>query len=100
MLHERVWIICSFFCKQKTAYEMRISDWMSDVCSSDLLLRRLLHAGAESAGADFARFHRGVRDMRRDPRADRAVGGVRARRKDRRSAGHVSERRVDRKRGV
>src|SRR3546814_11560487 len=31
-----------FFCcfKQKTAYEMRISDWSSDVCSSDLLLRR------------------------------------------------------------
>src|SRR3546814_6095243 len=28
--------ICRFFCKQKTAYEMRISDWSSDVCSSDL----------------------------------------------------------------
>src|SRR3546814_5885578 len=27
-----------FFCKQKTAYEMRISDWISDVCSSDLLV--------------------------------------------------------------
>src|SRR3546814_2975163 len=26
-----------FFFKQKTAYEMRISDWISDVCSSDLL---------------------------------------------------------------
>src|SRR3546814_18599447 len=25
------------FCKQKTAYELRISDWSSDVCSSDLL---------------------------------------------------------------
>src|SRR3546814_15044437 len=29
-----------FFFKQKTAYEMRISDWSSDVCSSDLLLMR------------------------------------------------------------
>src|SRR3546814_3584057 len=28
-----------FFFKQKTAYEMRISDWSSDVCSSDLLSR-------------------------------------------------------------
>src|SRR3546814_19260612 len=28
-----------FFFKQKTAYEMRISDWSSDVCSSDLLQR-------------------------------------------------------------
>src|SRR3546814_5558280 len=27
----------SFFFKQKTAYDMRISDWSSDVCSSDLL---------------------------------------------------------------
>src|SRR3546814_1986907 len=27
-----------FFFKQKTSYEMRISDWSSDVCSSDLLL--------------------------------------------------------------
>src|SRR3546814_7078237 len=29
-------IILLFFFKQKTAYEMRISDWSSDVCSSDL----------------------------------------------------------------
>src|SRR3546814_2471040 len=29
-----------FFFKQKTAYEMRISDWSSDVCSSDLLLKQ------------------------------------------------------------
>src|SRR3546814_20634695 len=28
---------CIFFFKQKTAYEMRISDWSSDVCSSDLV---------------------------------------------------------------
>src|SRR3546814_12972135 len=42
-----------FFCKQKTAYEMRISDWSSDVCSSDLRLhtdRDRLHAGGLSAG--------------------------------------------------
>src|SRR3546814_4497765 len=36
-----LWLICLacfvfFFFKQKTAYEMRISDWSSDVCSSDL----------------------------------------------------------------
>src|SRR3546814_1460895 len=29
-----------FFFKQKTAYEMRISDWSSDVCSSDLLVQQ------------------------------------------------------------
>src|SRR3546814_12770244 len=31
--------MCVFLFKQKTAYEMRISDWSSDVCSSDLLVR-------------------------------------------------------------
>src|SRR3546814_4184013 len=34
-----------FFFKQKTAYEMRISDWSSDVCSSDLQ-----YGGAEGTG--------------------------------------------------
>src|SRR3546814_14214657 len=34
-----------FFCKKKTADEMRISDWSSDVCSSDLRLRRGGSAG-------------------------------------------------------
>src|SRR3546814_4777174 len=33
-----------FFFKQKTAYEMRISDWSSDVCSSDLLKDELILA--------------------------------------------------------
>src|SRR3546814_6316307 len=32
-----------FFFKQKTAYEMRISDWSSDVCSSDLQIRSPIH---------------------------------------------------------
>src|SRR3546814_7027663 len=32
-----VWFLFIFFFKQKTAYEMRISDWSSDVCSSDLI---------------------------------------------------------------
>src|SRR3546814_13575626 len=36
-----------FFFKQKTAYEMRISDWSSDVCSSDLLAAALRHAIGE-----------------------------------------------------
>src|SRR3546814_10646027 len=31
-----LYIVCFFFFKQKTAYEVRISDWSSDVCSSDL----------------------------------------------------------------
>src|SRR3546814_7172457 len=31
-------LLAFFFFKQKTAYEMRISDWSSDVCSSDLIV--------------------------------------------------------------
>src|SRR3546814_4012772 len=40
VLHDsRLSLVCVFFFfKQKTAYEMRISDWSSDVCSSDLLV--------------------------------------------------------------
>src|SRR3546814_14363912 len=34
-----IFIFSFFFFKQKTAYEMRISDWSSDVCSSDLHLK-------------------------------------------------------------
>src|SRR3546814_10598147 len=40
-----------FFVKQKTAYEMRISDWSSDVCSSDL---RSSDAVEQSIGAPLA----------------------------------------------
>src|SRR3546814_1885924 len=36
LCHVRVICFFVFFFKQKTAYEMRISDWSSDVCSSDL----------------------------------------------------------------
>src|SRR3546814_13519441 len=44
-----------FFFKQKTAYEMRISDWSSDVCSSDLMTR-------EHPVGGFARLARGAED--------------------------------------
>src|SRR3546814_8145127 len=39
-----IWCVChvGFFFKQKTAYELRISDWSSDVCSSDLPWETLL----------------------------------------------------------
>src|SRR3546814_3231042 len=37
------WYLVFFFFKQKTAYEMRISDWSSGVCSSDLRAHRAQH---------------------------------------------------------
>src|SRR3546814_12653438 len=58
-----------FFFKQKTAYEMRISDWSSDVCSSDLLDgagRNGRRDGGRPAGANGA----GGGDPRRDPVPD------------------------------
>src|SRR3546814_2682655 len=88
-----------FFFKQKTAYEMRISDWSSDVCSSDLLARAVEHvidlvmgdpmradrrAGVEHA---LAELHRpafdAVRNAIRGAHPDRAVR--------RRSEEHTSE---------
>src|SRR3546814_3845748 len=49
-----------FFFKQRTAYEMRISDWSSDVCSSDLHAagRRILEAFGN-------RFERGIAEAGR-----------------------------------
>src|SRR3546814_10612160 len=79
----RVWLfamgkfVSILFFKQKTAYELRISDWSSDVCSSDL----------GGAGADRAvSFPQGgslwrARQCRRDPVDDfrhHADGGARA----------------------
>src|SRR3546814_2874086 len=49
-----------FFFKQKTAYEMRISDWSSDVCSSDLL------EGGELAGAVGVAGFEGLEQVHRD----------------------------------
>src|SRR3546814_7705615 len=40
-----------FFFNQKTAYEMRISDWSSDVCSSDLLAWRTRHGWSPRSNA-------------------------------------------------
>src|SRR3546814_1846592 len=46
-----------FFFKQKTAYEMRISDWSSDVCSSDhrqLIVERVIRVEDMQCGVVFA----------------------------------------------
>src|SRR3546814_16734695 len=47
-------VFCFFFFKQKTAYEMRISDWSSDVCSSDLRRRRSISTLAVCASSTSA----------------------------------------------
>src|SRR3546814_3060329 len=45
MVYVLGFIVIVFFFKQKTAYEMRISDWSSDVCSSDLAAVQGVAAG-------------------------------------------------------
>src|SRR3546814_3651741 len=45
-----VFVYDVFFVKQKTAYEMRISDWSSDVCSSDLTDMVNIHHAPDRRG--------------------------------------------------
>src|SRR3546814_5842591 len=45
-----IFCVFFFFFKQKTAYEMRISDWSSDVCSSDLSIAYLSGVTALNPG--------------------------------------------------
>src|SRR3546814_5373744 len=47
-----------FFFKQKTAYEMRISDWSSDVCSSDLSVNMPLIKGFSVVGVRAGEYGR------------------------------------------
>src|SRR3546814_17699445 len=51
-------LLCFCFFKQKTAYEMRISDWSSDVCSSDLAGRAKLEPAERECGRHNARHQR------------------------------------------
>src|SRR3546814_10583077 len=46
-----------FFFKQKTAYEMRISDWSSDVCSSDLAASNAVEKAVRRRRVDLAVLH-------------------------------------------
>src|SRR3546814_2005247 len=77
-----LFLVVVFFFKQKTAYEMRISDWSSDVCSSDLsrdrdrrLYRCAIHrddAPRRSAGRRAALSRDALRLLRVDDRRGRA----------------------------
>src|SRR3546814_3635632 len=66
-----------FFFKQKTAYEMRISDWSSDVCSSDLVHPP---GGSVPAGGDKPAVRRRHRPRARAGRFPRPPPGRRTRR--------------------
>src|SRR3546814_3607557 len=74
-----------FFFKQKTAYEMRISDWSSDVCSSDLPGQREVRQGHRAGRGE----HDAVPLQDRDDPPARCQGDQAGREDRARSAGGV-----------
>src|SRR3546814_5605697 len=71
-------VFCFF--KQKTAYEMRISDWSSDVCSSDLQGRRIRPFARRDGDPGFTAgtVRPGLRGQHTNPAdAGRRFGGIR-----------------------
>src|SRR3546814_16705171 len=74
VLHLPCYVCCFFFFKQKTADEMRISDWSSDVCSSDLDIELqpgdTLIAALSDAGLPYAEAHSAAQGLESvvDPR--------------------------------
>src|SRR3546814_9688255 len=80
-----------FFFKQKTAYELRISDWSSDVCSSDLMERHPVRFGLGNtapAPGEIAELDRFVRPYLNDTAVRLYVDAAPA------AAGRSAERRV------
>src|SRR3546814_15863043 len=65
-----------FVFKQKTAYEMRISDWSSDVCSSDLRWVAALRDGLAAGAAVVAAALRWASDLDRNAVTFVALSGV------------------------
>src|SRR3546814_15578885 len=100
----RGFLVVFFFFKQKTAYEMRISDWSSDVCSSDLIddgdqqhaLPRRVRAGAdelrqrgEEEDRDLRVQHGADETLHEGRTADAHPGGFRSRGGLERAANHL-----------
>src|SRR3546814_2555102 len=89
-----MWARLFFFFKQKTAYEMRISDWSSDVCSSDLcralaprlprVLRPQNHLSHHLAPLEHRKALAPVGEVehRMDMRPDATLGGKRVDRRN------------------
>src|SRR3546814_13130286 len=74
-----IFCFCFFFFKQKTAYEMRISDWSSDVCSSDLNCTpkggKIAHLAGAEGEARIARVFPGKQISQGRDKHGGGVGG-------------------------
>src|SRR3546814_3597589 len=69
-------VCCLCFFKQTTAYELRISDWSSDVCSSDLIRDDVVHRLQPDGEAHHLRAGAGGGELRVVELAVRRRGGV------------------------
>src|SRR3546814_2683306 len=87
-------VLVVFFFKQKTAYEMRISDWSSDVCSSDLLLLQKVMAVERRPGHRRPQPVGQLREIRVRPAFEPHVDQSRQRQIDDRDIRRSEERRV------
>src|SRR3546814_9578354 len=91
-----VCVVLFFFFKQKTAYEMRISDWSSDVCSSDLPTQHLLGFAANrlndflAAGAAIVTDGNNRRLVKNDTFAANVNQGIGGSKIDRHIAGKIT----------
>src|SRR3546814_5202259 len=90
-------LLCFFVFKQKTAYEMRISDWSSYVCSSDLGDRRRGRDAGADVGVAAGRWADHGAARRQDRGGNHAAAGCPAGGsgraiRDRRAAGQFLER--------
>src|SRR3546814_795652 len=74
-----LWLLYFFFFKQKTAYEMRISDWSSDVCSSDLVTDKLAQQRGDAFIASELFVLAALDDKGEAGRALKAAGADKAR---------------------
>src|SRR3546814_9380284 len=76
-------VCCLIFFKQKSAYEMRISDWSSDVCSSDLsgaaARDGIIEIGVAGDDAALLGTTRGTRGVGADQADDIETGGAQRR---------------------
>src|SRR3546814_4941530 len=68
-----MYLCYSVFFKQKTAYEMRISDWSSDVCSSDLHIKKLISDTQIRIKRGIGDLHDQKRDLARHRAKEREL---------------------------
>src|SRR3546814_4326759 len=84
MVYVSCLVVVFFFFKQKTAYEMRISDWSSDVCSSDLRSGTTMKMAYKVLGDSIAIIGASAHEVRREGHECRPTESIGMRSEERR----------------